>query len=65
MKFYNLCWKYIQLRVNKYLEQLLACVNTYRDSVYENESESVQELARRAMFLALAIYDQARRKEVS
>lgn len=51
--------------MNKYLEQLLACVNTYRDSVYEDESESVQELARRAMFLALALYDQARRKEVS
>ena len=51
--------------MNKYLEQLLACVNTYRDSVYENESEIVQELARRAMFLALALYDQARRKEVS
>lgn len=51
--------------MNKYLEQLIACVNTYRDSVYENESETVQELARRAMFLALALYDQARRKEVS
>ena len=51
--------------MNKYLEQLISSINTYRDCVYEHESEIVQELARRAMFLALAHYDQARRKEVS
>jgi hypothetical protein len=34
------------------------------DSVYENESAYIQELARSAMFLALNLYDKAREKEI-
>lgn len=49
--------------MNDKTEKLVSCVRAYMESVYEDDSLYVQELARRAMFLALALYDQARKKE--
>jgi len=43
-------------------EKLASCVRAYMECVYGSSSKQEQELARTAMFLALALYDKARKR---
>jgi len=44
-------------------EKLASCVRAYMDCVHDGKSQTEQELARTAMFLALALYDKARKRD--
>lgn len=44
-------------------EKLASCVRAYMDCVHNSSSKQEQELARTAMFLALALYDKARKRD--